>query len=99
MNGSYFTLDSLGDTMTAFGNTYLRIEGNTDAKGSAKLNKSLSQKRAESVRKYLVEHFTIPDDALPDHRPGAENPVAANDTEAGRQQNRRTDIKVVLNAQ
>ena len=99
MNGSYFTLDSLGDTMTAFGNTYLRIEGNTDTKGSAKLNKNLSQKRADSVKKYLEAHFAIPDTRFQTIGHGADNPVASNDTEAGRQQNRRTDIKVVLNVQ
>ena len=99
MNGSYFTLDSLGDTMTAFGNTFLRIEGNTDIKGSAKLNKTLSQKRADSVRKYLVEHFSIPDTRFQTIGHGADKPVASNETEAGRQQNRRTDIRVVLNAQ
>ena len=99
MNGSFFTLDSLGDTMTAFGNTFLRIEGNTDAKGSQKLNKSLSQKRADSVRKYLVEHFNIPEARFQTIGHGAENPVASNETEAGRQLNRRTDIKVILNAQ
>jgi len=99
MNGSFFTLDSLGDTMTAFGNTFLRIEGNTDAKGSQKLNKTLSQKRADSVRKYLEEHFNIPDARFQTIGHGADNPVADNTTEAGRQQNRRTDIKVILNAQ
>jgi len=99
MNGSYFTLDSLGDTMTAFGNTYLRIEGHTDIKGSQKLNKNLSEKRADSVKKYLVQHFSIPETRFQTIGHGAENPVASNETEAGRQMNRRTDIKVVLNAQ
>ena len=97
MNGSYFALDSLGDTMTAFGNTFLRIEGNTDIKGSAKTNKTLSEKRAESVKKYLMEHFAIPAERFQAIGHGSENPVASNETEAGRQQNRRTDIKVILN--
>ena len=99
MHGSYFTLDSLGDTMTAFGNTFLRIEGNTDSKGSDKLNRTLSQKRADSVKKYLEANFQIPDGRFQTIGQGAANPVAANDTEAGRQQNRRTDIKVILNVQ
>jgi len=77
----------------------LRIEGNTDTKGSATLNKSLSQKRADAVKKYLIQHFSIPDTRFQTIGQGAANPVASNDTEAGRQQNRRTDIKVVLNAQ
>jgi OOP family OmpA-OmpF porin len=85
--------------MTAFGNTFLKIEGNTDTKGSQKLNKTLSQKRADSVKKYLEDHFSIPDARFQTIGHGAENPVADNATEAGRQLNRRTDIKVVLNAQ
>ncbi len=97
MNGSFFSLDSLGDTMTAFGNTYLRIEGNTDTKGSAKLNRSLSEKRAQAVQKYLMDHFSLPMERFQTLGHGSENPVANNDTEAGRQENRRTDIKVILN--
>src|SRR5207302_8457052 len=94
MHGSSFTLDSLGDTMTAFGNTYLRVEGNTDTRGSAKLNKTLSEKRAESVKKYLVSHFGIPETRFQTIGEGASKPVASNETEAGRQQNRRTELKV-----
>ena len=99
MGGSFFTLDSLGDTMIAFGNTFLRIEGNTDSKGSAKVNKTLSERRAESVKKYLIKNFNIPEARFQTIGHGSDNPVAPNETEAGRQQNRRTDIKVVLNAQ
>jgi NitT/TauT family transport system substrate-binding protein len=99
MGGSFFTLDSLGDTMLAFGNTYLRIEGNTDSKGSAKVNKTLSERRAESVKKYLMKNFNIPETRFQTIGHGADNPVASNETEAGRQQNRRTDIKVILNTQ
>ena len=35
MPGSYFVLDALGETMTSFGGTYLRVEGNTDSTGIA----------------------------------------------------------------
>jgi NitT/TauT family transport system substrate-binding protein len=99
MPGSYFTLDSLGDTMLAFGNTYLKVEGNTDSRGAAGANKSLSQKRAEAVKAYLVKNFAIPPERFITEGKGAENPIAGNDTEDGRALNRRTDIKVVLNVQ
>ena len=99
MHGSYFVLDSLGDMMIAFGNTYLRIEGNTDSTGSAKINLSLSEKRAISVRKYITSKFQIPEVRFQTIGKGAADPVADNTTEAGRQQNRRTDIKVVLNVE
>ncbi len=99
MPGSYFTLDSLGDTMLAFGNTYLQVEGNTDSRGSEPINKSLSQKRADSVKAYLVKNFNIDAKRFVTVGRGSGNPVAPNETEDGRALNRRTDIKVVLNAQ
>jgi len=99
MPGSYFTLDALGETMLAFGNTYLEVEGNTDARGNASANVSLSQKRAESVKGYLIKNFAIPPERFVAVGKGANNPVASNATEDGRALNRRTDIKVVLNTQ
>lgn len=96
MPGSYFTLDSLGETMISFGNTYLRIEGNTDATGKRTANVTLSEKRAESVKKYLVKQFNLGEARFQTIGHGPDKPVADNTTEAGRQLNRRTDIKVVL---
>jgi NitT/TauT family transport system substrate-binding protein len=99
MPGSYFTLDSLGETMLSFGNTYLQVEGNTDSRGNEGVNKSLSQKRAEAVRAYLVQNFSIDTKRFVTVGKGSANPVAPNETEDGRAMNRRTDIKVVLNAE
>jgi NitT/TauT family transport system substrate-binding protein len=96
MPGSLFTLDSLGETMISFGNTYLRIEGNTDAVGGRQANIALSRKRADSVKEYLVKTFGIPAARFQILGHGPDNPVAPNETEAGRQLNRRTDIKVIL---
>lgn len=99
MPGSYFTLDSLGETMLAFGNTYLQVEGNTDSRGNENVNKTLSQKRADSVKAYLVQNFKIDEKRFVTVGKGSSNPVASNKDEDGRALNRRTDIKVVLNAQ
>lgn len=99
MPGSYFTLDSLGETLLAFGNTYLQIEGNTDSRGSEAANKTLSQKRAISVKEYLVKNFNVDPRRFVTIGEGSSKPVADNNTEDGRALNRRTDIKVVLNAQ
>jgi outer membrane protein OmpA-like peptidoglycan-associated protein/ABC-type amino acid transport substrate-binding protein len=96
MPGSFFTLDSLGETMTSFGNTYLRIEGNTDSTGSRQQNLNLSKRRAISVREYLVKNHGIPPERFQTLGHGPDKPVAPNTTEAGRQLNRRTDIKVIL---
>jgi len=100
MEGSYFVLDALGETMTSFGNTYLRVEGNTDATGSAGANLTLSERRALAVKNYVLKNFpNIQPARFQTIGRGAQNPVADNTTETGRQLNRRTDIKVILATQ
>ncbi|MBI5444451.1 MAG: OmpA family protein, partial [Deltaproteobacteria bacterium] len=97
MGGSYFVLDALGETMTSFGNTYLRVEGNTDATGKATANMLLSERRALAVKNYVLANFpNIEAARFQTIGKGSANPVADNATETGRQLNRRTDIKVVL---
>ena len=97
MPGSYFVLDALGETMTSFGNTYLRVEGNTDAIGSSQSNMQLSERRALAVKNYVLKNFpNITASRFQTIGHGQANPVASNTTETGRQLNRRTDIKVVL---
>ena len=97
MPGSFFVLDALGETMTSFGNTYLRVEGNTDATGSPTGNMALSERRALAVKNYVLKGFpNIVPARFQTIGRGQTNPVATNVTEAGRQLNRRTDIKVIL---
>lgn len=97
MPGSFIVLDALGETMTAFGNTYLRVEGNTDSTGSAAANLTLSERRALAVKNYILRVFpNIQSSRFQTIGRGQTNPVASNETETGRQLNRRTDIKVVL---
>ncbi len=97
MTGSYFLLDKLGELMTSFGSTVLRVEGNTDSTGAANQNLTLSEKRAISVKNYITKNFpNIKPERFQTVGRGAGNPVAPNTTEAGRQMNRRTDIKVIL---
>jgi outer membrane protein OmpA-like peptidoglycan-associated protein/ABC-type amino acid transport substrate-binding protein len=97
MPGSFFVLDALGETMTSFGSTYLRVEGNTDATGSATANMTLSERRALAVKNYVLKTFpNIQTARFQTIGRGSTNPVASNATEAGRQLNRRTEIKVIL---
>jgi outer membrane protein OmpA-like peptidoglycan-associated protein len=70
------------------------IEGHTDAKGSADYNKVLSQRRAWSVRQWLIEHG-VEADRLEARGRGEAQPIAPNETPAGRRENRRTEIVVV----
>lgn len=69
----------------------LTIEGHTDATGSDTHNQALSQKRAESVAAYL-RSGGIDAGRLKTVGIGESNPVADNDTELGRAQNRRVEL-------
>ena len=69
----------------------LRIEGHTDNTGDDASNKTLSQSRAEAVRDYLVEQG-IDASRLEAVGLGEEQPVADNNTEEGRAQNRRVEL-------
>ena len=69
------------------------IEGHTDNVGDAAMNRKLSQKRAESVLKYLVEKLGVDAKRLTAVGYGEERPIADNATAEGRQKNRRVDIE------
>jgi outer membrane protein OmpA-like peptidoglycan-associated protein len=73
----------------------LRIEigGHTDSVGGDDYNQRLSERRAESVREYLMQQ-RIPPTALDAVGFGKDRPVASNDTPTGRQQNRRVELVV-----
>lgn len=70
------------------------LMGHTDNTGDADLNQTLSEERATAVRNYLIE-AGIDADRLGSRGYGAERPVATNETEVGRQRNRRTEFYIV----
>ncbi len=74
----------------------LSIEGHTDSMGSADYNQDLSERRAASVREYLVDQGLSSRD-ITARGMGEDEPLASNDTASGRQSNRRVEI-VVLEA-
>jgi len=67
------------------------IEGHTDNTGSAKLNKALSQKRANTIQSFLIKNG-IAKDRLTATGFGFDKPVASNKTSKGRQENRRVEL-------
>jgi outer membrane protein OmpA-like peptidoglycan-associated protein len=72
----------------------IEISGHTDNIGSAAYNKTLSEDRAKAVVNYLTKKG-ISADRLTYKGYGFDQPVAPNNTEEGRQQNRRTEFKVL----
>jgi len=67
------------------------IEGHTDGVGSPEYNQNLSAERAQAVENYLLAKG-VPRSRLGTIGHGKNNPVASNDTEEGRQRNRRVEI-------
>ncbi|PID66463.1 MAG: cell envelope biogenesis protein OmpA [Gammaproteobacteria bacterium] len=73
--------------------TGVKVVGHTDSRGSNAYNQGLSERRAASVRNFLVSQG-IPANMITAFGEGEMNPVATNATPAGRQQNRRVNITV-----
>jgi outer membrane protein OmpA-like peptidoglycan-associated protein len=79
--------------LLAYPGLKIRIEGHTDSVGSDEYNQKLSEQRANAVRDYLVQQG-VPDAGVTAIGLGKADPVASNDTAAGRQQNRRVELVV-----
>jgi len=88
-------LDQIGETLKQNPDVGpLRIEGHTDNVGADDLNMSLSQKRADSVKKELVDRG-VPEKVLTTKGYGETRPIAPNETPAGRARNRRVEFVVI----
>lgn len=77
--------------------TLLRVEGHTDSRGRRAYNQQLSQDRADSVRDFLVERG-IDADRLTAVGYGMDEPIAENETEEGRAENRRVEFTILETA-
>lgn len=91
---SYQALDELAALLIKHPTWGLRISGHTDNVGAPAANLTLSKKRAESVKKYLVSKG-VPADHLKTEWYGQTRPIAPNTTPEGRQKNRRVEMLIV----
>ena len=89
--GADRTIDRLAGALKDNPNTRVMIEGHTDSVGSDEYNMTLSDRRAEAVADAL-RFRGVPADRYEAKGLGKSFPVASNDTQAGRQQNRRVEI-------
>jgi outer membrane protein OmpA-like peptidoglycan-associated protein len=92
--GSYTALDNLVDYLERNPGDKIELGGYTDNIGSAAKNKALSLERAKSIVAYLISKG-IAEERLAAKGYGADDPIEENTTEAGRQKNRRTEVKIL----
>lgn len=90
-DASRTNLSKLSAFLTRYPERTVKIEGHTDSVGSSDSNQGLSERRANSVRRYL-ENQGIASNRLSASGLGEHSPVTDNDTASSRQQNRRVEV-------
>jgi len=89
-------LREIGATLITIEDPDIEVHGHTDATGPAEYNMGLSQRRAESVRDWLLENYDeLTANQFTVRSFGEEQPIDTNDTRAGRANNRRVEIKII----
>lgn len=89
-------LQNLAVSLRKYSNTVLLVVGHTDALGSSAYNQDLSQRRADSATLYLGQHGVVSSRLRASGR-GELEPVGSNETEGGRQLNRRIEVAIYAN--
>jgi len=89
-------IESLAKILNKYPDTDILIEGDTDNSGSEDYNLKLSERRAQSVANYLMG-LGVPSSRTSMVGLGEMNPIASNDTDYGRQQNRRVEVAIFAN--
>jgi OOP family OmpA-OmpF porin len=81
--------------MSQYPDVIVELEGHTDSMGTDQYNQGLSQRRAEAVRQVLIGRYNVQASRVSATGYGESQPVASNETAAGREQNRRV-ITVII---
>lgn len=87
-------LDSVAQVLYKFTDTRLQVIGHTDSTGARDYNYNLSNRRAASVSNYLASRG-VDQGRLITQGVGPDRPIASNDTESGRANNRRVELQIV----
>lgn len=85
-------LEEIGTMLREHPDLRIRIEGHTDSDGDEAANLALSERRAASVKEWLVKRFQVDADRLETEGFGETKPVSDNDTPVGKQLNRRVEL-------
>jgi outer membrane protein OmpA-like peptidoglycan-associated protein len=95
-NQAKANLDKLVPVFKEYADTNIDIYGYTDSTGQAEYNLKLSRERAESVKSYLKTKGLLAD-RMKTTGLGVADPIASNDTDEGRSQNRRVEFAITAN--
>ncbi|HLS83036.1 MAG TPA: OmpA family protein, partial [Arenimonas sp.] len=87
-------LDQVAQTLKEYDQTLIEVAGHTDSVGSDAYNQKLSERRAQAVADYLISRG-VSGTRLMVIGAGESHPVASNETEAGRAENRRVELTIV----
>ena len=90
---SVAVLQSVLDSVVTYKSYRIMLKGNTDNVGDSAVNKQLSEKRVETTKAYFMENGA-PESAFKWAAYGEDKPIADNETDDGKQKNRRVDIQV-----
>ena len=90
------TLDSVALVLNKFDKTIITVAGHTDSDGSTSYNQNLSERRALRVSNYLASR-NVSSQRLITRGFGESQPIASNNTSAGKAQNRRVEVYIVPN--
>lgn len=97
-NDAKENIQSLAASLNQYPGTDVKVIGHTDNVGSARVNQTVSEKRAAAVKTYAVSQG-VPTSRLVTEGKGFNDPIADNATEDGRAANRRVEIVIVANEQ
>lgn len=89
----YPVLESVGLVLNEYEQTYVDVIGHTDSRGTVDYNQQLSERRADSVARFLESQKVLPERMVTAGR-GELDPIADNGTEEGRTLNRRVELKL-----
>jgi len=96
----YFSeIEEVADFMEQYPDVVIELEGHTDSRGTEQYNLGLSDRRAAAVRQVMIDRFNVQASRVSARGFGESQPVASNDTDSGRAQNRRVMTVIIKTLQ
>lgn len=100
VKAEYFDeIEEVADFMEQYPDVVVELEGHTDSRGTEQYNLGLSDRRASAVRQVMIDRFNVQASRVSARGYGESQPIATNDTDAGRAQNRRVMTVIIKTLQ